>query len=126
MGRDTLVDITVVNPLQVTCLGEAVHQAGVAMNRAKERKRRQYLQSLRANQVFKPVAFESLGGWDEEGVALFKRVTSLLARNQGKEEGEVHRFGVQRIATAIQRGNALCITARIRGEVGEERDIWDN
>ena len=43
---------------------------------------------LREEQDFKPVAFEMLGGWDEEGVILLKRITSILARNQRKDEGE--------------------------------------
>ena len=123
VGRDTLIDVTVVNPLQQACLEEAVHQAGVAMSRAKERKRRAYQQGLRGDQIFKPVAFETLGGFDGEGEALFRKVTSILARNQGKDESEVHRFAVQRIASAIQRGNAVCFVDRIRGEVGEEGDV---
>ena len=34
---------------------------------------------------------ETLGGWNMEGQALFKRVTSILTRNQGEvgEEGDV-------------------------------------
>ena len=57
---------------------------------------------LREEQDFKPVAFEMLGGWDEEGVILLKRITSILARNQGKDEGLTGRFLVHRVSLAIQ------------------------
>ena len=66
----------------------------------------------------KPVAFETLGGWDEEAVILTKRITSALARNQGKDEAETQRFLVQRVGIAIQRGNAISFADRMSGEVG--------
>ena len=53
---------------------------------------------LREEQDFKPVAFEMLGGWDEEGVILLKRITSILARNQGKDKEETGRFLVHRVS----------------------------
>ena len=90
MGRDTLIDVTVVNPLQQACVEEAAHThtAVVAMTKGKERKRRTYTRRLQGNQIFKPVAFETMGGWDEEAAALLKRITSILARNQGKDKAE--------------------------------------
>ena len=87
--------------------------------------RRAYLRGLKSHQIFKPVAFETLGAWDEEAVALLKRITSSLARNQGKDEAETNRFLVQRVAIAIQRGNAVSLADRVRGEVGEEGDAQE-
>ena len=43
-----------------------------------------------------------LGGWDEEGVILLKRITSILARNQGKDEEETGRFLVHRVCLTIE------------------------
>ena len=91
--------------------------------KGKERKRRTYTRRLQGHQIFKPVAFETMGGWDEEAAALLKRITSILARNQGKDKAETHRFLVQRIGIAIQRGNAVCMVDRVRGEVGVEEDV---
>ena len=115
MGRDSVLDVTVVNPLQQNSMEEAAHTAGVA----KGRKRRQYEGRLLGHQIFKPVAFKTLGGrWDEEAM-----ITTILARNQGKEEAEVQRFTVQRISIAIQRWNAVCFVDRVRGEMAEEEDV---
>ena len=125
IGRDTLIDVTIVNPLQRNSVEEAAHTAGVAMKKMKESKRRAYLRGLKSHQIFKPVAFETLGAWDEEAVALLKRITSSLARNQGKDEAETNRFLVQRVAIAIQRGNAVSLADRLRGEVGEEGDAQE-
>ena len=44
------------------------------------------------------MAFETLGGWDEEAVILLKMITLILARNQGKAEGEMGRFLVHRVS----------------------------
>lgn len=122
VGRDTIIDVTVVNPLQSNAIARAAYEAGVAMDTMKRRKRNQYLPSLNANQVFKPVAFESFGGWDSEGEALVRKISSVLARNQGKEESEVHRYTVQRISCAIQRGNAISFVDRLRREAA----VWDD
>ena len=43
-----------------------------------------------------------MGGWDEDGVTLLKRITSTLARNQGKDEGETAKFLVHRVSLTIQ------------------------
>ena len=66
-----------------------------------------------------------MGGWDEDGVTLLKRITSTLARNQGKDEGETAKFLVHRVSLAIQRGNAVFFTARLPEVVGEERDLLE-
>ena len=91
LDRDSILDVTVVNPLQRNSVEEAAHTAVVAMRKAKERKRTHYRGRLQGHQqIFLPVAFETLGGWDEESVILMKRITTILARNQGKEEAECY------------------------------------
>ena len=45
-----------------------------------------------------------------------------MARNQGKEEREVHRYTVQRISCAIQQGNAICFVDRLERMEEEEDD----
>ena len=64
LGRDLILDITIINPLQKNAWPEAAFTAGVAMERAKEKKRDTYRGKLRPNQIFKPLAFETLGGFD--------------------------------------------------------------
>ena len=91
------------------------------MREAKANKRAAYRRArLRDGQDFKPVAFKTLGGWDDEGVILLKRITMILARNQGKEEGDTIRHLVQRVAMAIQKGTANIIIARMPDAVSEQ------
>ena len=66
-----------------------------------------------------------MGGWDDKGVILFKWITSILERNQGKDEGETARFLVHRVSLTIQRGNAMCFVARLPVMVGEEGDLLE-
>ena len=61
IGCDSVLDVTVVNPLQRSTLVEAVHIPGVAMGKAVVKKRDQYRGKVQPNQVFKPMAFETLG-----------------------------------------------------------------
>ena len=46
-------------------------------------------------------------------VIICRRIASILARNQGKDEGQQARHLVQRVAMAIQKGNATMIIARL-------------
>ena len=78
------------------------------MERAKEKKRETYSGKLRPNQIFKPLAFETLGGFDRDSALLVKRISSITAHNQGKQESEVQKLLVRRIAMSIQCFNAVC------------------
>ena len=113
VGMDTLLDVTVVNPVQAKYRQEAAVTKGVAMEGAKKGKRQHYAGQLEANMVFRPVAFETFGGWDDDSVIICRRIASILARNQGKDEGQQARHLVQRVAMAIQKGNATMIIARL-------------
>ena len=79
MGRDSLVDVTLINPLQQSAWPEAAHMARVTMEKDKMKKRDQYRGKLLPNQVFKPMVFETLGGKDVEAVLLLKKITTITA-----------------------------------------------
>ena len=125
LGRDLILDITIINPLQKSAWPEAAFMAGVAMERAKEKKRETYSGKLRPNQIFKPLAFETLGGFDRDSALLVKRISSITARNQGKQESEVQKLLVHRIAMSIQRFNAVCFVDRVDPVMAEELDLQE-
>ena len=81
MGRDSLLDVTIINPLQQTAWPEATHMARVSREKAKMKKRDQYRGKLLPNQIFKPMAFETLRGWVSETVLFLKKITTIRAQN---------------------------------------------
>ena len=71
---------------------------------------------------FKPVAFETLGGWDDDMVVMVKNITAIYARNQGRDEKDQMRQVIQKVAMAIQKGNASILIGRMPGT---EPDLVD-
>ena len=63
--------------------------------------------------VFHPVTFETFGGWDDDSVIICKRIASIFTHNQGKDKGEQARYLVQRVAMALQKGNANIMISRL-------------
>ena len=77
------------------------------MEKAKMKKRDQYRGKLLPNQIFKPMAFETLGGWVKVAVLFLKIITTIMARNQGKKESQVQKLLVEKNQhehTALQCG----------------------
>ena len=62
---------------------------------------------------FLPVAVESLGGWHGIAVAQVKKIASALARQEGRQEGEVIGHAFQRLAIILQKGNARILLNRL-------------
>ena len=60
----------------------------------------------RAGIIFKPIPFETLGGWGAESVAQVKMMGSALARHLGGEESKVIRHLVQRVSILLVKVNA--------------------
>ena len=106
VGMDTTLDVTVVNPVQTKYRAQSAVTKGVAMEGAKQGKRQTYGGQLEGNMVFRPVAFETFGGWDDDSALICRRIASILAFNQGKNEGQQIMYLIQRVAMAIQKGNA--------------------
>ena len=60
-----------------------------------------------------PVAFETFGGWDDDSAHICRRIASILACNKGKNEGQQIMYLIQRVAMAIQKGNATMFISRL-------------
>lgn len=54
-----------------------------------------------------------------------KRISSITARNQGKQESEVQKLLVHRIAMSIQRFNVVCFVDRVDPVMAEELDLLE-
>ena len=61
---------------------------------------------------FLPVAVDTLGGWHPSALATIKKLGGQLARNVGREDGEVVRHLRQRLSVLLVRDNLAMLCAR--------------
>ena len=87
----------------------AIREAGAVAADAEFKKRQKYAH-LDSSHFFVPVAVETLG---VEARALFKDIGRRIF--SVTQEPLSHRFLVQRIAVAVQRGNAAAVLGTIAG-----------
>ena len=80
--------------------------AGSAAERMARSKDQKY-STLAASHIFTPVAVETLGCWNAEGLQLIKDLGRRLSAVTG--EPREASFLFQRISVAIQRGNAAAV-----------------
>jgi hypothetical protein len=103
-GKDTALDVTVVNPLQTELVSRAATTAGHALTYAYNRKMTEACRV--AGLVFIPMPMETLGGWHKKTVEQVRKIGSALARHTGQEESEAIRHLGQRLAVLLAKGNA--------------------
>ena len=112
-GRDTGLDVTVVNPLQRELVSRAATTAGHALTYAYNRKMTQAGEACRAaGLAFIPMPMETLGGWHKQTVDQVRKIGSALARHTGQEESEAIRHLGQRLSVLLAKGNAALILNR--------------
>ena len=112
-GRDTALDITVVNPLQSALLHRSSQDGGSAVAEAYNRKMRNYGDRCAAEGIaFLPMAVDSLGGWHKAGLEAITRLGRQLARILGGDEKVQVRHLRQRIAILLVRDNVAMLNSR--------------
>ena len=76
-GRETALDITVINPLQARLVSQAANTAGHALDTAYNRKMVQAGEACRREGiVFLPMPMEALGGWQETTELQMKKLAA--------------------------------------------------
>ena len=122
-GKDTALDITVVNPLQTAFINQSAAAPGHALRKAYERKMTRHGDACReVGMVFRPLPMDTLGAWSDTMVAEVKRIGGSLARHTAGEEGEVIKHLVQRVAVVLARVNASMILNRTPVYVSSQVD----
>ncbi len=84
----------------------AVREAGAVAADAEHRKTRKY-SHLVSSHVFVPVAIETLGAFGGEARSFFRDVARRVT--VATQDPLAHQYLVQRIAVAVQRGNAAAV-----------------
>ena len=112
-GKDTALDITVVNPLQTALVTRASQDGNSAVEHAHMGKARKYEERCaREGITFIPLAVDTLGGWHSTALETITRLGRQLARNIGKEDEECVRHLRQRLAILLVRDNVALLCAR--------------
>ena len=113
-GRDTALDVTVVNPLQEKLVRQAATTPGHALTTAYNRKMAQAGEACRREGlVFIPLPMETLGGWHDQTVLQVKKLASAQARHNGEEQSVATRHLYQRLSVLLIRGNSALLLNRI-------------
>ena len=113
-GRNTALDVTVINPLQINMVTQSANNPGHALSHAYTRKIRQSQQAYETEGIcFLPLPVETLGGWHEVAVDQIKKLGRALARNTGAEEDVAIRHLFQRLGILLAKGNAALFLNRV-------------
>ena len=122
-GKDTALDVTVVNPLQRALVDQAaVHPRHALDHRFSEKMSKHGEPCRVAGMVFIPLVVETLGGWHEQAEQQIKRIGAALARQTGQDEAEKTRHLFQRLSILLTKGNAALFLNRLPSHPGPEID----
>jgi hypothetical protein len=109
-GRSLIWDVTIVDTLAPSYLAETSTMAGGAAEIAAARKKLKYSE-LQTRYIFTPIAIETLGPMDEEGLAF---ITELGRRLSRITEEPQETFLFQKISVTVQRFNAIACLGSTR------------
>ena len=113
-GRCLVWDATIVHRLAASYSTTANLDGAAVANAAEARKRVKYHELAEAY-LIQPLAFETHGGIGETTWIFLRRLGSLIADHSGDEKAFLRLR--QRIAVAIQMGNATCVKESVNAQV---------
>jgi len=107
-GRTLVWDFTCPDTLAPSHVGDSAITVGSVAAKAEHNKRSKYAELVTAPEViFSPVAIETLGTWGPSAIDLCHEIGSRMAAITG--DSRSHSFLLQRLALAVQRGNAASV-----------------
>src|SRR3989442_1056883 len=108
MGKILIWDFTCSDTLAPSHVAQSAALAGSAASVAEQNKRLKYAELASSNSnLFFPVSVETLGTWGPSAAVLCRDIGSRLATISGDPRS--HHFLIQRLALAVQRGNASSV-----------------
>ena len=109
-GKDTALDITVVNPLQGALVDQVAQDGDGGVRHAFNAKMVKY--DTAEAICFIPLAVDTFGGWHGAALDVIVKLGQQLARQLGKEEEEVTRQLRQRLSILLTRDNMAMLGSR--------------
>ena len=131
-GKDTALDITVVNPLQGALIDQVAQDGDGGVRHAFNAKMAKYDDRCAAEAIsFIPLAVDTFGGWHEAALDVIAKLGRQLARHTVKEEEDVTRQLRQRLSVLLTRDNMAMLGSRtptlppatIDGDIGGGDDL---
>lgn len=110
-GRSLIWDVTVIDTFAASYLSVTSAVAGGAAELAATRKKTKYAE-LQNRYDFTPIAIETMGPLDQEGLAFITELGRRLTRTTDDLKETVYLF--QKISITIQRFNAVACLGSIR------------
>ena len=107
-GRCLTWDVTCPDTLAPSSLAGTSNTAGAAAEHASTMKRRKY-QQITASHSFVPVAMETLGPINEDGLLMLNSLGGRIISRTGDTRERMYLF--QRLSVAVQQGNVACFVA---------------
>ena len=119
-GKCVAWDVTCPDTLAASSVQGSASRPGYAAEHAAAAKRQKY-QQLSNSHSFIPVAIETLGAINEEGLEMIHSLGSRMisASGDSRERAFLH----QRLSMAVQRGNIACFTGSFTSEHFHDPDI---
>ena len=112
-GKDTSLDITIINALRSVLVSLAAEHPGHALSVAYGNKWRLYGELCEAEGMsFIPLPFDTLGAPHEVTVQQLTKLAKALSRANGSEEADSIRHLFQRVSMLLTRSNASLILNR--------------
>jgi Reverse transcriptase (RNA-dependent DNA polymerase) len=127
-GRCVAWDVTCPDTLAASHLGGSANSAGSAAEHAAALKTQKY-NELASTHCFVPIAMETLGSINADGLCLLNTLGGRCIATTGDTRERTFLF--QRLSMAVQRGNVACFTGSVRQasffyEQHSEQDHADN
>jgi len=119
-GRCLLWDATTPDTLASSHLQKSAQSAGFAAATAESVKMRKYA-TLAVAHEFVPVAIETLGTWRDNGLAFITELGKRIVAVNGDKRSTA--FRMQRLALAVQRGNAAAVLGTIPPPKDSEKKL---
>src|SRR6185436_8208915 len=116
-GKCLVWDATVPDTLAPSHLQDTASIVGAAAAAAALLKHQKYA-ALEPSYIAMPVAVETFGAWDSEGMGFITTLGRRLSAVTGDPKETKHLF--QRISVAIQHGNALSCLSSLLQQTGRE------
>ena len=112
-GRDTALDVTVVNAMQTSLIRQVAEDGGRAVEHAQKEKIRKYQERCSSEGLeFVALAVDTYGGWHPAALVVLSKLGRQLARATGREEGETVRHLRQRLSVVLVRDNMNMLLSR--------------
>ena len=112
-GRDTALDITVVNPLQGALVNQVAVDGESGVRHAYNAKMGKYDERCAAEGIaFVPLAVDTFGGWHGAALDVLSKLGRQVARQVGKEEEDGVRQLRQRVSVLLTRDNVAMLGSR--------------